>query len=146
MGGTIWSGDTTTRIALDVPIVSAQYCSATQPEPTLAAAPSPIAGNQGTSCNAGQREANGGVSPCKLSFRSPRGGSCSGLIPSLVASFLSQVRLCVTSSPVPEAIERLHTERPNILRCKYSPKESHWVVRANTSGRVVANQRSLAGQ
>src|SRR5215471_1138506 len=140
------SGDTTARIALDVPTVSAQLLPATQPEPTLAAAPSPTAGNQGTSRSTGQREANEGVSPRMLSFKSPSGDNCSAFMPSCAASSVSQALLCVTNNPVPEAIERLQTERPNTLRCKYSPKESHCVVRANTSGCVVASQRNFAGQ
>ena len=58
------SGGTITRIALEVPMVIAQFSSVAQPEPTLAAAPSPMAGNQGISCSAGQRAANSGFSPC----------------------------------------------------------------------------------
>src|SRR5258708_36059318 len=56
-GGTTCSGATTTRIALEVPIVKANLSSLTQPEPILAAAPSPMAGNQGTLRKGGQREA-----------------------------------------------------------------------------------------
>src|SRR5207248_25925 len=42
------SGGTTTRIALEVPIVNDQFSRLAHPEPAQAAAPSPMAGNQGT--------------------------------------------------------------------------------------------------
>src|SRR5947209_19462264 len=123
-----------TRMALDVPIVNTQLPSVGQPEPTLAAAPSPIAGNQGTLRSTGHRDAYSDLSPLTPSCRSPKGGSCSGRTPSTCINSVSHVRVRVTSIPVPEAIERLHTERPNNCRCKYSPKESHCATWPNASG------------
>ena len=137
---------TITRMALEVPIVIAQFSSVAQPEPTLAAAPSPMAGNQGISCNAGQRDANSGFRPVMLSCRSPNAGNCSSRMPSTSRSCESQEWVRVTSMPVPEAIERLQTERPKKRRCKYSPKDSHCTVRLNSSGCAVESQRSFAGQ
>src|SRR5256885_2815909 len=99
-------------IALEVPMVIDQFSILAHPEPTQAAAPSPIAGNQGTLHKAGHAEAYAAVNPCTLSYRSPRGGNCSGRTPSTYISSVSQARACVCNMPVPEAIERLQTERP----------------------------------
>src|SRR6266704_2269709 len=49
-------------------------------------------------------------------------------------SSVSQVRACVCNIPVPEAIERLQTERPRKRRCRYSPKESHCFTREKVPG------------
>jgi len=68
------SGATTARIALDVPIVTAQVELCAHCEPMFAAAPSPMAGNQGTRASAGQRVANSGVRPYSVSERSPSVG------------------------------------------------------------------------
>src|SRR5579859_3158352 len=62
-GGVTCSGGNTTRIALDVPTVSDQFSVVAHPEPTQAAAPSPVAGNQGTSRRTDQPEACSLVSP-----------------------------------------------------------------------------------
>src|SRR5437870_10646425 len=99
-------------MALDVPIVNDQFSILAQPEPMQADAPSPTAGNQGTLRKAGQAEAYSGVKPCTLSCRSPRGGNCSGRTSSTFISSVSQARARVFNIPVPEAIERLQTERP----------------------------------
>src|SRR2546421_12980341 len=106
-------------------MVSAQLPSVAQPEPALAAAPSPIAGNQGTLCRAGQREEYSGSSPVTRSFTSPRGGNCSGRTPSTLINSLSHWRVRITSMPDPEAIEKLQTESPKKCLCRYSPKENH---------------------
>src|SRR5579863_164145 len=97
-------------MALDVPTVSAQLLLIAHPEPTFAAAPSPIAGNQGILLSMGQREAYSDVNPCTLSRKSPSLGNCSGFTPSTCIISLSHVRSRVISIPVPEAIERLQTD------------------------------------
>src|SRR6266699_3385078 len=68
------------------------------------------------------------------SSKSPRNGNCSGWALSAWISSVSQVRACVCNIPVPEAIERLQTERPRKRRCRYSPKESHCFTRDKVPG------------
>src|SRR5579875_1629378 len=58
----------------------------------------------------------------------------------------SQVRSRMSNMPVPEAIERLQTERPRNWRCRYSPNESHCAARLKISRRLRSSQNSLAGQ
>src|SRR5437588_7933041 len=123
-----------------------QFSILAHPEPTQAAAPSPVAGNQGTLRKAGHAEAYLGVNPCTRSCKSPRGGNCSGRTSSTFMSSVSQACARVCNMPVPEAIERLQTERPRKWRYKYSPKDSHWATREKVSGACVASQRSFGGQ
>ena len=146
VAGTARSGGSTTRTALDVPIVSDHVSVLAQPEPTAAAAPSPMAGNHGTSRSAGHADAYSADKPRNPSCVSPSCGSCSGRTFSTFISSVSHARFRVLSKPVADAIARAHTDLPRNLRCRYSPKEIHCAVRLNTSGWLVASQRSLAGQ
>src|SRR2546428_1062121 len=146
MGGTAWSGGTTTSMEKEERMINDIFSIQEQHETEQADAPSPVAGNQGTLRKAGQAEAYSGVRPCTLSRRSPNGGNCSGRTSRIFMSSLSHVRARVFNMPVPEAIERLQTERPRKRRYRYSPKESHWATREKVSGCCVASQCSLAGQ
>src|SRR5438046_804087 len=112
----------------------------THPEPMQAAAPSPRAGNQGMVCKAGHAEAYMGVNPCTRSCRSPRGGNCSDRTSSTFISSVSQACARVCNMPVPEAIERLQTERPRKWRYRYSPKDSHQGIRINRNLAFVRNR------
>src|SRR5262249_19659396 len=115
---------TTTRMALDVPIVTAQAWLSTQPEPILAVAPSPSAGNHLTPARAGQRGANSGARPCRLADRSSSAEKCACARRRNASTSLSQVRVCLLSKPVPDAIERLHMARPSKRSERYSANET----------------------
>ena len=103
-------------------------------------APSPQAGNHGTSASAGQRSAHSPVRPERGA--SSIGGSLSST-PSSSASSRSHWQLAWSSSPVPEAIETLAAASPSRRRWTYSPGETQVRTRANVSGlRVAAARRA----
>ena len=130
-----------TRSAPLVPTISAARSSVPQPLPRLEHAPSPQAGNQGTSRSPGQRSAHSAVRP--LRGASSIGGSRSS-IPR--ASSSSHVLVRWSSSPVPEAIETLAAASPSSRRWTYSPGEIQTRTRSNASGSRSRSHASLAGQ
>ena len=94
-----------TRMAPVVPIVKAIRSGPVQPLPRLAAAPSPTAGNQGTSFKAGQRSAHSPFKPLNGSSTSVRGERFSSLIGRWASQVWSQVSSRRLSKPVQEAME-----------------------------------------
>ena len=114
-----------------------------QPAPRLEVAPSPQAGNHGTSASAGQRSAHSPVRPERGA--SSIGGSLSST-PSSAASSRSHCAGCAWSSrPVPEAIETLAAASPSRRRWTYSPGETQVRTRSNVSGCGVAQPGELRG-
>ena len=73
-------------------------------------------------------------------------GSVDAAIPaaSIIAS--SQPPRAWSSSPVPEAIERLAPMVPVSCACRYSPKPHQAAARRKMSGRARRSQRSFAGK
>ena len=135
-----------TRMAPDVPTMSAARSGVTQPAPTFEHAPSPSAGSHGTRARAGHRPANLGLSPRSGESRSAIGAKCSGVKPTATSAGPSHVCPRWSKSPVPDAIETLARVSPNRRRWTYSPNDIQRRTRPKAAGSRSASQTSRAGR
>src|SRR4051812_26044167 len=103
--------------APDVPTINAARSFLAQAEPTLFAAPSPIAGNQSALASLGQRRANflfnRNVWPSAASF-----GRFDFFIFKNLMRSVSQLHSHISKIPVADAIETLVDESPQSFRAR----------------------------
>ena len=132
-----------TRIAAEVPTLSATRSGPEQSEPTFEQAPSPRPGYHRARARAGTRAAQRAVSPA-AGASSMRGSWCAP-IPHTASRAGSQSHVRWSISPVPEAMETLAVTAPVKRALRYSANPHQVRARSQTAGWERWSQRSLAG-